>query len=951
MFRAATDNRQLACVAFVVAALLGGWTLVAVAAEPAAGPISPEQEKFFEEKVRPVLATRCWECHGEKKQESGLRLDSRQAALDGGDSGERVVVPLEPDRSLLVKAINHVGDYHMPPTTRLPQDQIAALTEWVKIGVPWPAGDTAPKAILSAADRAAGDRQTHWAYQPVARPAIPMASAASWAASPLDALVLAKLGAAGLSPSLAADRRTLIRRLSYDLIGLPPTMEEVEAFASDRAPDSYERLADRLLASPHYGERWGRHWLDVARYADTKGYAFGKERRYPYAYTYRDYVISALNRDLPYDQFIREQLAADRLPGVEHDKLSLAALGFLTVGREFDNQPDNIDDQIDVVTRGLLGMTVACARCHDHKYDAIPTEDYYSLFGVFASCNEPDELPLIGPPGEGEEYRKFQEELRKLQAELDQFVATKHVEFLDQAREQAAGYLVRVAAGSTNTLLNKLPYLSLDPNDLRPRMVRRWQQYLDRTARPDHAALGLWHDLLKVPTDGFAEKSAPVLARWQALPAGTAAGQCNPLVQAAFKTDVPATRMDVPRIYGKLLTDAYAAWQAAGANQEALGKLPDDMRQLAEALLGPGAPTDIAKEDVVEHLSRADRNKHSELQKKVETFQASSPAAPPRAMVVADNRNPGDHHVLIRGQPGRPGNIVPRQFLLVLSESSSRQPFRDGSGRLELARAIASPDNPLTRRVIVNRLWMHHFGEPLVLSPSDFGLRCEEPAQPELLDYLASLLLDHDWSLKSLHRAIVLSSTYRQSSGDRPECRTVDSENRLWWRMNRRRLELEAVRDSLLALAGRLDASMSGRPIELTSAPFTPRRAVYGFIDRQDLPNMFRVFDIASPDQSSPRRPRTTVPQQSLFLMNSPFTVEQAQALAMQLPPDESIDDGQRIAALYRQVFQRSPSAEEEQIGRQFIAAAQADASSAKLNPWEQYAQLLLLTNEVMYID
>ena len=603
-----------------------------------------------------------------------------------------------------------------------------------------------------------------------------------------------------------------------------------------------------------------------------------------------------------------------------------------------------------MVTRGFLGMTVGCARCHDHKYDAIPTEDYYSLYGIFASCDEPEELPLIGPPDESEEYRKFQEELAKLQGELDQFASAKHVEFLDQSRQQAAGYLARVAAGSTNTLLNKLPFLSLDPNELRPRMVRRWQNYFDSRAKPDHAALGLWHDLLKVPSDGFAEKSQPVIEKWLALPAGTAAGQCNPLVQVAFKDDRPATRMDVPRIYGKLLTDAYAAWQAAGANAEALGKLPAEMRQLADVLLGPGSPTDISKDEIAEHLNRADRNKHSELKKKVESFQASSPSAPPRAMIVKDFPQPGDARVLIRGNPGRPGNVVPRQFLLVLSETE-RQPFRDGSGRLELARAIAQPENPLTRRVIANRLWMHHFGEPLVDSPSDFGLRSDAPVQSELLNYLAAHLLDADWSLKSLHRQIVLSSTYRQASLDRPDCRAADPENRLLLRMNRRRLELEAVRDSLLAFSGRLDSSLLGRPVELTTAPFTRRRAVYGYIDRQDLPNMFRVFDIASPDQSSPRRPRTTVPQQALFLMNSPFTIEQAQALAARPEIAAAADDAAKITALYRQLFARPPSAEELSIGQQFIAAATPPQDGVRLSPWEQYAQLLLLTSEVMYID
>jgi hypothetical protein len=529
-------------------------------------------------------------------------------------------------------------------------------------------------------------------------------------------------------------------------------------------------------------------------------------------------------------------------------------------------------------------------------------------------------------------------------------VAAKHTEFLDQARQQAADYLARVAAGESNTLLSRLPFLSLDPKDLRPRLVRRWQRFLDERARPDHAALGLWRDLLKVPSDGFAEKSAPVLAKWQSLPAGTAAGQCNPRVQAAFKEDVPAARMDVPRIYGKLLTEAYLAWQAAGANAEAISKLPEDQRQLAELLLGSGSPTDINKDDVAEYLNRADRNKHSELKKKVESLQATSPAAPPRAMIVKDFPQPGDARVLIRGNPARPGNVVPRQFLLVLSDNK-RPPFRDGSGRLELARAIVQPSNPLTRRVIANRLWMHHFGEPLVDSPSDFGLRCAPPVQPELLDYLASHLLDADWSLKSLHRQIVLSSTYRQASDDRPDCRAADPENRLLWRMNRRRLELEAVRDTLLALGGRLDTTMHGRPVELTTTPFTRRRAVYGFIDRQDLPGMFRVFDIASPDQSSPRRPRTTVPQQALFLMNSPFAIEQAQALAARPEIAGAADDAAKITSLYRELFARLPSAEELSIGRQFIAAATPPQDSVRLSPWEQYAQLLLLTSEVMYVD
>ena len=911
---------------------------------------TPAQEKFFEEKVRPVLATNCFECHGAKKQESGLRLDSRQAAIEGGDSGERAVIPGEPERSLLVKAINHAGDYHMPPNRKLTGEQIAALTEWVKDGLPWPV-DAAPavtQKLLPAAELAPLHRQSHWAYQPVKRPPLPAVGNASWLRTRTDSFILAKLEAANLTPSPEADRRTLIRRLSFDLLGLPPTPEEVDEFAADPSPDAYERLTDRLLASPRYGERWGRHWLDVARYGDTKGYAFQQERRYPYAYTYRDYVIRSLNADLPYDEFLTQQLAADRLPPAD-DKSSLAALGFLTTGRKFNNRNDDIDDQIDVVARGMLGITVACARCHDHKYDAIPTEDYYSLYGVFASCVEPGELPLIAPPEQSAEYQKFEQELAKVRAEVEKFTTEKHAEFLDQSRRQAADYLASIAVGQSQSLLAKLPYLSLDPKDLRPRLTERWRKYLDDHAKPDHAALGLWNELLKLLTDGFAEKSKPVLAKWQALPAGTAAGQCNPVIQQAFAADAPATRLDVPRIYGRVLVDAYAQWQAAGGNAEALGKMPAEQRQLAEILVGKDAPTEIERGDLRQYLSRADRNKFQELQKKVESFQATSPLAPPRAMVVNDKPRPEEPRVFIRGKQDRPGNRVPRQFLLVLSEGQ-RQPFSDGSGRLELAQAIVSPANPLTRRVIANRLWMHHFGEPLALSPSDFGIRSDPPSHPELLDDLATRLLDSGWSLKALHREIVCSATYRQASIDRPDCRAADAENRLLWRMNPRRLELEATRDTLLFAAGELDAAMFGRPVELTKTPFPHRRAVYGFLDRQDLPNLFRVFDIASPDQSSPRRPRTTVPQQALFLMNSPFVVEQSRALAARPEVATATDDSARVTALYRLVLNRAPDSEELGIGRDFLIAAQSQPD-AKLAPQAQYAQLLLLTNEVMYVD
>jgi cytochrome c553 len=932
-----------------ILALLAGLLPSAAADENAP---TPEQEQFFEKKVRPVLASNCWECHGEKKQESNFRLDSRTAILEGGASGQRGAVAGQPDKSLLVKAIHHVGDIKMPPEDKLTDTEIADISKWVEMGLPWPKSAEGVR-LQNTEERAAEERKTLWSLQPVQRPAIPAVSKAEWLNTPVDAFILARLDAAKRAPSPEVDRRTLIRRASFDLLGLPPTPEEVQVFIDNNSPDAYERLIDRMLASPRYGERWGRHWLDVARYGDTKGYAFMQERKYPFSYTYRDYVIGAFNKDLPYDRFIIEQLAADKLP-LGQDKTPLAAMGFLTTGRKFNNHHDDIDDQIDVVSRGLLGMTVACARCHDHKYDAIPTDDYYSLFGVFDSSQQPAELPLIGEARQSKEYDEYEKELAAKQKELTDFDAKVHATLLEKTRKQPADYLARALFEERDLqVLKALSFLSDNAKDLRRRLIEKWREYIKQNARPEHSALGLWAELAALPADGFEAKAAEIIAKWKKLPDGIAGGQCNSRVKAAFNADAPKIKPDIARIYGKLLADAHEEWSKAGGNDEAFGKLPEDSRQLAQIIAGKDSPTNIPLADIQQFFSRDERQKRNEIRRKLESFQANSPVAPPRAMVLNDTPTPHEPRVLIRGNPGRPGKQVPRQFLLVVA-GQERSPFKDGnSGRLDLANSITSAENPLTRRVIANRLWMHHFGEPLVTTPSDFGIRSDPPTHPELLDYLASSLLDSGWSLKALHRKLLLSSTYCQASIDRPDCRTIDPENRLLWRMNRRRLELEAARDTLLAVAERLDTTIGGRPVDLTAANYSRRRAVYGFIDRQDLPGMFRVFDIASPDQSSARRSRTTVPQQALFLMNSPFVVDQARALAARQDVAELTDPAARIKRLYEILFSRPATDDEVTIGRQFIdSAGSAPADSGvRLSTWEQYCQLLLLTNEGMYID
>ncbi len=729
-----------------------------------------EQAEFFEKRIRPVLAEHCFECHGPKKQQSGLRLDSLAALLRGTDEGA-IVVKGEPEKSPLIRALRYQGEPRMPPKGKLPDAIISDLTAWVKMGLPWP--DATPNVAQA---KHAGDWKSHWAFQPVRHPQLPKVKSAAWGRTPIDRFILAALEERHIRPNPPADRRTLLRRASYDLIGLPPSADEIAAFEADKSPDAFAKVVDRLLASPRYGERWGRHWLDVARYADTKGYVFGEERRYPYAYTYRDYVIRAFNEDLPYDQFILEQLAADRLAvsAPHRDPRAQAAMGYLTLGRRFlNNVHDIIDDRIDVVGRGLMGMTVGCARCHDHKYDPIPTADYYSLYGVFASSVEPKDLPLVAQPERTPAYLAFDKELKSLQAAVAKY-------------------------------------------------------------REEHAA------------------------------------------------------------------------ELAAGNR----KFRDGLRA---------------------------------LQKKVDAFQATSPVAPPRAMVLNDAPAPLEPVVFVRGNPKNPGASVPRQFLGVLT-NGERKPFQDGSGRLELARAIASRDNPLTARVLVNRLWLFHFGAGLVTTPSDFGLRSEPPSHPELLDYLAARFMDEGWSIKKMHRLIMLSSVYQQSSADQEAGRRLDPENRLWWRYPRRRLDFEALRDSLLFVAGKLDGKMGGPAVDITAAPFSGRRTVYAFIERQNLPGMFRTFDFASPDTTSPLRHETTVPQQALFLLNNPFVLEQAQNVLRRPEMTNTRETGARIIELYSVILARLPQEDELRLAEQFLIGANEDS-------WRQYAQVLLLANEFAFLD
>ncbi|HEV8000969.1 MAG TPA: DUF1549 domain-containing protein, partial [Planctomycetaceae bacterium] len=475
---------------------------------PGPKPTNPEQEHFFELKVRPLLVARCFRCHGEKEQKGGIRLDSAEGLL-GKTPDEAVVKAGHPESSRLMEVISYKEEPKMPPDGKLPDADVQILREWIHRGAYFPAKDSAlPPLLLSSPEGIEQAKKTLWSLQPVTSPVPPHVKNQAWVQTPIDQFVLAKLEANGLTPSAAVDRRTLLRRLSFDLIGLPPTYAEVRAFEQDRSAEAVERVIDRLLASPLYGERWGRHWLDVARYSDTKGYVFTEERRYPFSYTYRDYVVAAFNQDLPFDRFIVEQLAADQLKlGSDHGPL--AAMGFLTVGRRFSNNiNDIIDDRIDVVSRGLLGLSVTCARCHDHKFDPIPTDDYYSLYGVFASSPEPAELPLLNGLPQTAAYHKFEAELHRLEEAREHFKAAKRVELQDQLRLKTGEYLQ--AAWESRAKEGAADRKPGDLKGLRPLPIRRWALYLNRMMTSPDPVFVAWQEFSKLPDKEFARRSPDV---------------------------------------------------------------------------------------------------------------------------------------------------------------------------------------------------------------------------------------------------------------------------------------------------------------------------------------------------------------------------------------------------------------------------------------------------------
>jgi hypothetical protein len=932
---------------------------VAVGDEPGAPEIgtlrqaeSAQRAEFFEAKIRPILEEHCFKCHGPRKQESGLRLDSRERMLRGSDAGP-VVRPGHPEDSPLIEAIGHGGAIKMPPKSKLAPQTIADLTNWVQMGLPWPDRLHGTGQGL-VEGRAASSAKPHWAFQPIRDPAVPDAKTKAWPRTPVDRFIVARLEAAGLSPSLQADRRTLIRRASFDLTGLPPTPEELDAFEGDTAPGSFDRLVERLLASPRYGERWGRHWLDVARYADTKGYILFQDANYHWAYTYRDYVIRAFNQDLPYDQFLIEQIAADRMP-TKDGRRPLPALGFLTLGGRFmGNVHDVIDDRIDVICRGLMSLTVTCARCHDHKFDPIPAQDYYSLYGVLASAREPEIPPEATQPEHTAAYARFVKELELRQRKLSDFVAGKHCALVESSKRRAAEYLLAAQKALDQPTTEDFMLLA-DGSDLNPTMLIRWQAYLERMRKSNDPVFALWHALAILPEQDFEQNAARVIRQFTAASesAGTkVAPPVNPVVLRTLSARFPGSLTEVAERYGRLLNGIEQLWQERVCRATLDGRPPEPLldpalESLRQVFYSPDSPPSVVMlpyGDLGLLPDRPSQAKLQELRNAVQNWLSTGPGAPARAMSLEDSPTPFDPRIYLRGNPNNLGEPVPRRFLAVLS-GTRRDPFHDGGGRLDLARAIAGRDNPLTARAIVNRVWMHHFGTPLVATPGDFGLRSEPPTHPDLLDHLASRFIEDGWSIKSLHRRIMLSSTYQQRSDDRTAARAHDPENTLYWRANRRRLDFEATRDALLAVSGRLSGRLGGPPMpSLTGTE--PRRTIYGFVDRLNLPGIYRTFDFPDPSTTSPRRDQTTVAPQALFLMNHPFMIEVSRSILAR-PEIALLDDTKRkVVQLFRLVYGRTPSVEELTIIREYLGNPSSDPRR-----WQSFAQAAMVANEFVFVD
>jgi uncharacterized protein DUF1549/uncharacterized protein DUF1553/cytochrome c len=917
------------------------------------------QIDYFEKQIRPILMRNCAGCHSAKAKIAGLDLTSAEGFQRGGQSGQ-LINKDNPVESRLVRAISYQSELKMPPTGKLKEEEIAALTEWVKMGAPWPEGKAEAKAEANDAKWSnrtstrefSEEEKKFWAYQPISRPVAPKVSAAAWVKSPIDAFILSKLEEKNLTPAPPADKLTLLRRATFDLTGLPPTEEEIRDFLADGSPNAFNKVVDRLLASPRYGEKWGRHWLDVARYADSTGN--DEDHRYPHAWRYRDYVIDSFNNDLPYDQFVREQVAGDLLPPAKPGTINrrgIIATGFLALGPKALAQTDKkkmlydvYDEQVDVTTRAFLGLTVSCARCHNHKFDPILTKDYYSLVGIFASTRSfRDPLanvsaPLLKPLVPNSEYEIYREKRRAHEAQLKRR-QLEQGEIIERAKERLladegkrlADYML---AAREQFELAELKTIAKE-RGLGEEILKKWVEYLKPGKVRQH------------------------LLEWE---------KAN-----------PENLNEVARGYQQRFLDRYAKWneklnewrakyREAVANDKNLPNRPDfeagQDRFFSEVYFNREGPFSIKPDDKTK-FSDEDWQRLAHLKKELEELKKQAPQEPEMACAVEDGEIV-KQKVLIRGDYHNEGEDAPKAYPLILAEHTkiSDDDGGNGSGRFQLAEWLTQAEHPLTARVMANRIWQWHFGEGLVRTPDNFGKMGERPTHPELLDFLARSFSESGWSIKAMHRLIMLSSAYRMSSQVSPANMAGDPENRLLSRFNRQRLTVEEMRDGLMAIDGSLDLTMGGtlqtgtgtdgendnKRLSLNPEKLN-RRTVYLPLRRANLPALLNLFDFGDATSLTGKRQLTNVATQALFWMNSDFLTERSKKLAQTLLETKSQSDDARAELTYLRIVNREASNEEIRGAVAYISGYQKKYAKDALSAWQSLCRVLMSSNDFIYLD
>lgn len=900
-----------------------------------------EAAEFFEARIRPVLVRECHGCHGSREPEAGLSLLTRESMLKGGQQGP-AAVPGQPDESLILAAIEHRDGMKMPPKgKRLERRTIDDIRRWIEQGAVFPAESTAKAGEIGK------DGVTHWAFQPLKSPA----GVRFGPDDPglIDHFLDQGIAKTGLRKTEAADRRTWIRRATTLLHGLPPEPEAVASFVADKRSDDEAsgRLTDRLLASPRFGERWARHWLDLARYSDTKGYVFFEEGDFPWSYTYRDYVIRSFSEDKPYDQFLKEQIAADRLADRPGDQERLAALGFLTLGNRYMNNPhDIIDDRIDVVSRSLLGLSVTCARCHDHKFDPISSEDYYALYGIFANSVEPLLPPPIRRFGENEKAKEAGRNILAAETELRQFVESKYDALIDSARRRAGDYLFAAEASRKAPKTDDFMLIA-DGGDLNPALISQWRAFLEKSRKRDMRVMRLWNACSDAPEASF----LPVLARMTE-------EEPNARIRDAVRLRKPSSVQELAQTFGAVLRNAFLIWaeyrdRSSANGTGAPGRHPDpDVEELRLVLDGPDSPVRVVRNPMGDLALLPDRASQGELKKRIDSFEKARRAAgaPERAQMLVDRLEKVDTRVFVRGNPQNEGQEVERRFPAIFEKAVPRFEVPPGqSGRLQLAEAVANPANPLTARVYVNRVWYLAFGRGLVATPGDFGLRGERPSHPELLDALAKDFIETGWSTKRLIRRILMSKAFRRAAltGQSEEWVAKDPVNQYLAWFPVRRSDYETMRDSALYVAGLLDTRIGGpATVVATDASFR-KRAIYGRIDRLNLPEQFRTFDFPEANALAVERATTTTPGQALFLMNHPLLRSCAEGLVDRISDTSGQPETAMAEAMARRVWQRGlTSAEQEEI-----SAFMAREPGARRERLIALGQLFLMSNEFHFVD